>query len=465
MKFYLSVAILGLFLIFSSCNDDLNSIGGTIQPNEDGFEMFTDTFQIVASTIKVDSVYARTSSSLLGQLYDPLYGNLESDFLCQFYIQDNFKFSREPLNGVIDSMAFVMYYDTWVGDSITPMKASLYLVDHPLDKIRYTNINPKDYCSMTTLLGEKTYTARDMTVHDTIWYAKDKDTGLLTYSKNVTIPMSRELGQEIYDKSKNNSPEFQNQESFNKFFPGVYVTTSFGQGNILDIAGSRMIIYYQTRDTVKNNALDGDSIIFKTYREFFNTTKDVIQLNRIKNAGIDELVRDRDDYSFIKSPAGVFTRLVLPGKDMAKVLDGRHVNNMQITLKVTDQEKWNFALPAPTHLLIIAEDSLTNYFEENRFTPAGTNGIVSDDYSTSEGGQLRKFTFSNLSYLIKEHVKNSPDTDLRLLVIPVNAHIQTSSSNQAYVAAVESYLKPSGVKIRKDPEHMRVVITSSKFKK
>ena len=92
--------------ILAGCNDEISSIGITIQPGNDTISVFTDTFYMEATTIKIDSIFARSTRAQLGELYDPLYGNLKSDFLCQFYSPEGFQFKHTPYNGKIDSVDF-----------------------------------------------------------------------------------------------------------------------------------------------------------------------------------------------------------------------------------------------------------------------------------------------------------------------------------------------------------------------
>lgn len=80
--------------ILSGCSDDLNLVGSTIQPGGDKMPVYVDTFQMQATTLLMDSVYARTTSGLLGEFYDPLYGNVKSDYICQFYCPSDFKFQK-----------------------------------------------------------------------------------------------------------------------------------------------------------------------------------------------------------------------------------------------------------------------------------------------------------------------------------------------------------------------------------
>ena len=89
--------ILGLSLgisILSGCNDDLTQVGTGIQPENDRPLVYADTFYMKAKTLQTDSVYARTIYGSLGEIYDPLYGTLKSDFMFQFYLQRHNRFGR-----------------------------------------------------------------------------------------------------------------------------------------------------------------------------------------------------------------------------------------------------------------------------------------------------------------------------------------------------------------------------------
>ena len=65
----IKLLILGLGLgasILAGCNDDFSSIGTSIQPGDDTIAVYMDTFQIQATTVQLDSIYARSTSAQLG---------------------------------------------------------------------------------------------------------------------------------------------------------------------------------------------------------------------------------------------------------------------------------------------------------------------------------------------------------------------------------------------------------------
>ena len=407
----IKLLILGLGLgasILAGCNDDFSSIGTSIQPGDDTIAVYMDTFQIQATTVQLDSIYARSTSAQLGELYDPLYGNLVSDYMCQFYCPSDFQFKHTPYEGKIDSVEFNIYYNgsnkngVWVGDSLAPMRAEIFKITSPLQKNFYTNIDPKQYCNMQESMGAQAYTAYNTSISDSL---RNSD----GYSPHVSIKMPTEFGQKFYDETINNPGTFKNQETFNEFFPGLYVTTTFGSGNILSVASSVLKIYYNY--AVKSTA-GKDSLI--TTWEAFSVTKEVIQLSRFKNTDMSQLLQPNDSY----------------------------------------------ALAPPPYLLILPEDSVKSFFEGSQI-----DNNVTSFLSKAYDATTRTYSFPNLANLLKYQMENNPDKDLSLLLIPVQRTTTTGNSygqSTVVTTAITNYLAPSGVKIRKDEEVMKIGITSCK---
>ena len=427
--------------ILSGCSDDLNLVGSTIQPGGDKMPVYVDTFQMQATTLLMDSVYARTTNGLLGEFYDPLYGNVKSDYICQFYCPDDFKFQHEPINGQIDSVDFkIMYQDkAWVGDSLTPMRAQIYPVTKQLERDFYTNFDPTDYCNMQESLGMQTYTAYDNSVPDSVRTALD-ESGYSKYIPTITIRMPKTFGQKIYDETVNNRGTFSSQENFNEFFPGLYITNTYGSGNILQITYSSISIYY--RYNVKGSQ-DQDSTVYG--RETLNVTKEVLQLNRFKNTDLTPLLQPSDSITYLKTPAGVYTQLVIPA--------------IPLTIKALPQENWQWALSAPANLLLLPKDSLATFFVNNKIEDSKTAFLAS--YSNSG----RSYNFSNIANMMQEHIKNNPEKDMVLLLVPVERILTEKDyyGNQ-YTAAINNYLLPSGVKLLKTPEAMKIIVTTTSYK-
>lgn len=449
----MTVAV-GSCLLLAACDDGvISQVGNSILPDEDSITVYADTFQIAASTVKYDSLYARTNSGFLGEFYDPLYGHLKSDYIGQFYCEEGFSFAHMPDNGKIDSVLLALYYDQWKGDPSIPMQITVYPVTRQLTKNFYTNVDPAAFCDMQNPLASQAYSARSGTVVDST------TTG--SYLWLHTFPLPVEWGQRIYDETIGNPSSFDNQEAFNRFFPGFHITTDYGSGNILYVNSTQLRIYYHY--TLQSSAGE-DSVVYTG--EVFNVSKDVIQLNRFQNANTEQLLEDNDDCTYLKTPAGIFTRLVIPSVEISKIIENRVVNYVSMNLKYMPQEDWLYALTPPPYLLLIPEDSIGTFFENRNIENSVTSYISTYSGSSSVGYDEsgRVYPFPSLSNLLVYHVAVNPDEDLRLLVIPVSRSTGVStgySSSYTYTTGLSHYLAPSGLKIRKDGDYMKMVIISS----
>lgn len=446
--------ILGLITlgisILSSCNDVLTQVGSSIQPDDDVPTAYADTFFMKGKTVLMDSVYARTTYGSIGEIYDPLYGNLKSDFMAQFYCPDDFRFRHTPANGKIDSVEFKIMYNSWIGDSLTPMRVQLYEVTSPLENDFYTDIDPGKYCNLQKKLGSQTYTAHDMSVSDSIRQ-------LSSYTPTVTIRMPKELGERFYNATINDPGVYTSQQTFNQFFPGVYVTNTYGTGNIINVENAGMYIYYKY--IVKGSA-NQDSLVQAA--EFFNTTSEVIQLNRFKNTDMSHLLVPSDSISYLKSPAGVYTELTLPTKDLTEKLSTRIISNISLTLRALPQENWQYAFDAPSTLLVLPKDSVNSFFLNN----STENNVTS--YLGTYSSSTRTYSFGNIANLLKAHLETNPDNDIQLCVIPVERRTGTTTTywgtQTTYTIAINNYLKPSGVKLRIDKDAMVMRLVTIEYK-
>jgi hypothetical protein len=444
-------------LILSGCFDDLSTVGTTIQPDSDIVTVYADTFQMTASTVKIDSLYAKTISGYLGKVYDPLYGRLESDYLNQFYCEENYQFYQTPYEGKIDSIYLDLAYTGWTGDPYAPMQIQVYPLNKPLDKVYYTHVNPEDYYDRQNLLGSLAYTASNGTIVDSIQIS---ETGYM-YEYSLKVRLPHQLGQKIYDETVNNPSSFKDQAAFNQFFPGIYVTTGYGNGTILHIAETKMIIAY--RYAVESSTGE-DSLLYATER--FSVSKDVIQLNRFQDSDTEQLLADNDDYAFLKTPAGIFTRIVIPAKEIAPKVEGHIINSLILNFKYMPQEDWQYALTPPPYLVLMPEDSLRSFFENSNIENSVTTYLSGSGYTTGYDASSRTYPFSNVANLLNYHIINAPGEDLRLLLVPVSREtreVSYSGSVYYYTTALNHYLAPSGLKLRKDKDFMKIVVLSSQY--
>jgi hypothetical protein len=211
-----------------------------------------------------------------------------------------------------------------------------------------------------------------------------------------------------------------------------------------------MTIHYRYLAASSSGVVDS---IIDTY-EVFAVTLEVTQLNSFYNTDISHLLEPNDSYTYLKTPAGVFTRLTLPVKEILSRIKGRRVNTFYLSLKAMPQEEWEYALAPPDYLLLLPEDSLSGFFREGWLQNSITT-FVSSQYASLV------YDFGDISALLKYLVENEPDKEeLDFLVIPVEMTTQQSSSS-IVITALNNYLKPSGVRLRKDGETLRFQVVTS----
>lgn len=395
-------------LVFFGCDDNTGSIGGNLMPDSDNITPKVKTFYATTQSILADSIYARTSTAYLGRYTDPDFGVFEADFLTQFSCPDNFTLGV-PDSLLVDgyNLGLSIQYgrNDFYGDSLALNKLSVYELNKNLEdaskEYYYTNINPENYYnSATDYLASKFYTIKDMSVSDSVWDANWKN--YATYS--IFVPLPKALADRIVKANKEHPEYFENSETFiNNVFKGVYVKHDSGDGNILYINGINLTLYasiYDTdslgniyRDEHGNYNKDSITTIFST----FNATKEVVQANRFQNSErLKELVAQRT-YTYLKSPAGIFTEVTLPIDEItAEAYANDTINSVQLSLTAYNEVGNNlspYKMPKPQNVLLLRKKDMYSFFEKNELN----NNITS--YRTTLGSN-NLYKFSNINDLV-----------------------------------------------------------------
>lgn len=466
LKQYTAVIVLCISgYVVTGCSDDNNMVGSGIQPDEDFATVYSDTFQLKASTVKVDSLYAKTPGGLLGEIYDPLYGYLKADYLCQFYCEEEYTFRETPREGKVDSMDLYIEFHQYAGDPLASIQVYAYPVNKPLDKQYYTFVNPEEYADMQHPLSNATYTIASTFVDSIV-----DDKGVLRPQHIIRLRLPAELGQRFYDETIHNPSSFSTQEAFNQFFPGIYITTSYGSGSVVKVVDTYMAIAYNYLTESSSGAIDSAVVAY----EGFGTTKEVIQLNRMESHNEAQLLTENDEYTYLKTPAGIFTRIVVPTKEIASTVEGRILNRFILNLKYMPQEDWMYSFTPPTQLLLVPEDSLSTFFQHNSIENNVTTYLSvssSNDTPTSTSAGYdpltRTYYFNNIVNLLSYHIQNNPEEDLRLLVVPITREYSTIAidyyTDNYMTTGLSHYFMPAGAKLRKDEESMKIELISSRF--
>lgn len=432
-------------IVLASCDDTLKELGFSIQPGKDGISVGTDTIEINAKTVMVNKIFAKTKNPVLGEYIDPIFGSIKSDYVAEFYIPENTKF---PANAVIDSVKMNLSFLSWVGDSLAPMRLTAYEINKTLPISNfYTDFNPSGYYDSTQPLGSSTFSVK------TSEHQHDPQSRMTRYVMDLELPVS--LGERFLT----NQDKLKDTETFRDLFKGLYVTTTFGTGTILNVEYSLLFVHYKYPGKTTANA---DTTFTGAIR--LSVTPEVTQINRVQNQNND-LLTPNDNFTYLKSPAGVNTEIVFPFSQISNMLEAQALNIATFTVQAVPETNQNekFKLPPPSTLLLINKDSLSGFFENRRMHNNITTFYAQLDTTSYT------YNFGNISTMINHYKEknNGKLNDLTYMIIPVAATYSTSQDyfgqTSSTISSISNLMTPSATVISKKPEDLRLELIFSKF--
>ncbi len=449
-------------VLLISCNDTLDKVGFSVQPENDRVHVGTDTLYLSSKTVKVDSVYSKTKYPILGEYKDPVYGTVRSDYIGEFYYPETMEFIE---GAEIDSVKLTVSYTSMLGDSLAPMQLAVYRVNKELPKgKRYTNFNPEEYADMTQTLGTKTFTGKNNTYRTETYYSGTSVEEIKIYEINTTLPI--EIGEKFLEEYKKpNHGALQNTETFRSLFPGLYVTTNFGSSTILNVNLTSLRVFYNYLDK-GGSSQKTDTIRTKEWK--LNITPEVTQINHVSNKN-DELLQPNDEGTYVKSPAGVNTEIVIPISQISTQMEKSALNLARFIVHAipSSGKDERIKLSPPENLLLIHRDSISSFFEKGKLPNNITTFSASYDTST------QRYSFGNISTLLnhynQQHQKDSSiPLDQAFQLIPVDISYTTTggsiySPGTSIPTAVYNQMKPSATMINKSPDKLRLEIIYSSF--
>lgn len=508
MRLAMNSKIFGAFIFiaifFIGCDDNTGTIGWDIMPSHDVMKSNTAIYNITTSSVKADSVYARSSKGYIGRYTDPNFGYYEASFLTEMNCLDDYRFpdiysydeATGKASGVLvdDSVRnfeMIVYYSTWFGDPLNACRMSAYLLndkwvnerDPKNRNFRYTNIDVDKYYNKEDLLGTIAYTAKDATV-------SEEESSSITYYPCVKFQLKQEDGQRIFDLNKTHPEYFKNSEEFIKHvFPGVYLKSDFGDGTILYVdrvdLSMTLMVHYTDDNGVKlikkvtddNGVAGSDSIALST-QVVFASTKEVIQANKFTNSSqLNEKLAETNN-TYIKSPAGIFTAIEIPYDQIADDLKNDTINSVNLVLTNYDQKSaYDYSMDVPKSVLLIRAKDVKDFFE---------GAHISDNrlsyYVEHSAASNNTYTFSNIARLVTTTIKEKKQEkaaagtwteemeakwkeENKLLLIPVSASFHTDSySRERIMDTLEHDLEPTYAKLIGGPDNpLTIKITYTTF--
>ena len=434
-----ALATLAIF----SCDDDTLSIGSTLTNDADRLIMTTATYSNVTTKTIVanpDSVMSVSSKCYFGQVKDPQTGTtVTSDFTTQFNVLEYlYVHPKEEIGSVdekgeviCDSCDLIIYLSKPYknDDSLTAMKMHISELSKPLPYQRYfVSYDPSAIvrdAKSGGISANHMFTYQNRIDDDN---ARQKS----EYMQNVRIV----LNQPYTDKNGNtynnygtyllrqymaNKSNFANAYVFGQnVCPGLYFQITDGLGFYSQIDNIGLRAYY---NVVRPDTAYRANMTFAGTREVLQTTKITNDQKALKS------MADEDDaWTYIKSPAGLFTEVTLPIDDIKRGHEKDSLLAASITFQRMNNETTdNRYFDTPQSILMVPRDSLYTFFIKNKLADDKTS------YMTSFASATNTYAFSNIStlvnYLWKRKTAGKASANWnKVVLVPVSYSLTTSTS-------------------------------------
>ena len=419
MKKYFIYVIIAISIIVTSCKND-ESVGITIQPQEDEIIVTSDTFMIESENYYVPAISAQADSMILGEFYSDKYGSTKAELLLQIAPPIDYRFPEDKYKPEPDSLILMMYYNTWVGSAYTPLEFSIYEINkQAIDyNTQYlSNLNIGDFTDSTILMGKRLMTSIDLSRADSV----SEDTAITPYVKykfdQVQLERFFNMPQEVY----------KNEDDFLNEFKGLYITTRYGSSTLICFNQISMHLYYHYtyqshgKDTVVNTSI------------VFPSNKEVRQLNKFSHPNIEEITACNDSMNLIKSAAGIYPKIRIPIGRMSKKIYSTigdkqlNINAAEIIIEDIKYDTTNTYLGKPLYLLALTTEQFDDFLKYNTVPSATDTTAVIANYSSSlEGYKL------DLAYFITKYLRNEMGEDgdvIEMILMPILVESSTSSTS------------------------------------
>lgn len=415
-------------LTFAACDDTTEGIGGSITNKIDNINISDSAFNVTTKSIVAGAVLSRNNTGLIGKMKDPETGNyVKGDYMTQLSVLPTFSvdtldYIKQANKGSIeaDSCYLLVSYNASYGDTIAPMKVTAYETTKPMaeDQEYYSDYNAFDHgwVSENNPHWSSNYNLANTSdvKNFKIYLNKEYKKDGRTYKNYGSYILQTYAEHPEYFKT--------NYKFLHNVCPGFFIKNVGGTGNMAKIWNTELIFYWTRHKTIK--AKDGvtDSTAVSIGYNRFDGTEEVLQLNKIENDTKNlEKLASQQNWTYLKSPAGIFTEVTLPIEDIMKGHEKDTLNTATISFprlnNVDEDNAYNFATPST--ILMVQKDSLKSFFEKSKLADNRTSYTAS--YS-STGTYKNAYTFQNIANLVSAMYKNKGKGENwnKVVLVPVN---------------------------------------------
>lgn len=454
----LFLILLSPCLLLLSCDDTTDSLGASLIPQEEMYDTTPAEYYVASETVPATKLNARAPFGFLGNMKDPETGSyIGCSYMSQvkaparladyqptvFHGIDSVIVAGQPSRPLTtaaddqaikqaklaaveaDSCVFTIYVRQIFGDSTAVMHATIHELATPYEEgnTYTTDYNPKAEGLV-----------RNGGIHEPVAYTP-KNLALSASASTSSNYFSVALSKPYTDRDGNTynnygtylmrryyaDPDaFHNTYRFtHEVCPGFFVESTSGLGNVIEVAGTSVTIYYKVHLTTQNVDVVNATIFAGTEETIQRTAVDQTKKN------IDALVAD-NSCTYVKSPAGAFTRLTLPVDEIMGTHESDTLNTARLFVPRLNNVNTVTAstLPTTQTLLMVPADSIDTFFDNKNIADSRITYTAS--YSLTTNG----YTFNNISTLVTSMFRGPRTSEHwnQVLLVPVTVSSSTSSS-------------------------------------
>ena len=466
MKILKYLAVLCCSISLIACNDEISTLGSSLNDSLIEITVDSTSIKLTGQSVFNDSILGRTTDPLIGNLTVKGYGNLRSGYLTQFMPTLNIDTTNVTPSTLDSIKLYLSYYNQdLTGDSLAPMVLNIYTLDKTIKSPLYTNINPLDYYSPDNLIASHPFGS---STEGFIDKNNSTDGNVVTYKRiDVTLPI--ELGYSIFNKYKEDPEIFSMPSEFAKFFPGIYMDVTYGNGRMVNIKGMYMTMHYR--------AIDNKGKIDTLSYNYLGVTPEVSSINHFTLTPDEQLQAKVEANNLAgnkviaQAPVGYIPIIKFPTGNIIKKYQekleesGRIqniLNYLSFTIPVVADE--NAQLNPPKYLLFIRASQVKDFFEQK---------LIPDDvstmYATYDKGK-GVYNFGDISNYIRSILKRDDPTvtedDETIALVPVSVFTETNTSYYETTTSVVSVTpysaSPAIVELDLEGAQIKIIYTTQK---
>ena len=415
-----------------SCGDDVNQIGNSLASGEMTISIDTMVYDLKARAVDNQSFDARSGNLLLGNINVPEYGVLKSSFVTRFMPVSSLPsyIDTIPLNR-IDSCKLLLgiVRGNITGDSLAPQQLKVYRLNKQLPSGLTNQFDPTGYYDPSKPLGVKSYTVSGMGLNDSLFR--------VATDASVYVNLPKDMATEVVSLYKSDPSIFAWPQTFaERYLPGIYVESSFGNGCLANISQAVFSVYYHNTVTTTTTV---DSVPTTTTRDvanvawLFTTAPEVLSSNNIKYTVSDNIKNlIAQGKTVITTPGGYTCRFTMPAREIIRdYRDKEHnlsiISNLMLNIPAQAVDN-SFGLGPAPYLLLIKTSEVADFFNNNKIPDSKTSFSATYD-SYNKRYQFNALRDYLLSLLDKETIT---DDDLDFSLIPVDMATEDVSTGYYY---------------------------------